>query len=62
MPQYATQIRFNVVYRADDDEALTRTRARRLANEMLVVLQRSPKIKVVAIEPAEVEFAEQEDE
>ena len=56
---YSARISFDVVYRAKAGELATRERADGLAQTMLAVLQRSPKIKVVELDCAGVEDVEE---
>jgi hypothetical protein len=58
MDQHTARIGFDVVYRSKDDEVVTHERAELLAQTMLAVLKGSPKIKVVDIECAGVEYVE----
>ncbi len=60
MPHFSARISFNVTYHGDTDEAITRQRAQMLADTMLAVLRTSTKIKLVAIEAAEVEYVDEE--
>ncbi len=61
MPQYSARISFDVTYHADEEEGMKQERARRLADTMLAVLRGSPKIKVIAIERADVVDVEEDE-
>ncbi|MCH8851727.1 MAG: hypothetical protein IID41_03640 [Planctomycetes bacterium] len=50
MPEFATTITFQVLYRAKETESVTGERAHALAGTMLAVLRGSPKIKTVDLQ------------
>lgn len=62
MALYTARISLDVTYHANQDEIVTHDRAVRLAEAMRLVLQRSPAIQVVSLEPPEIEYVEQETE
>jgi hypothetical protein len=62
MALYAARICFDVSYHANEDEMTTHGRIERVAEAMLLLLRRSPRINVVSIEPGGIECVEQEHE
>ena len=50
MPEFATTMTFQVVYRAKQTELTTGERAHALAETMVAILRGSPKVKAVEIQ------------